>query len=208
VADWGEPAHAYSMPSGNSRDGTGRCGHSRGAIVGSVQPAAAVSGESASCGNGTLASLLTGLHGPTYIAVSGSDLFVTNANGNSVGEYTTSGATVYQSCTVTSLFGGGKSGPKISVGSATAVTDHASLSGTNAATATGKVTYTVYSNKTCTLVVHRGTPLTFTKRGTLPASKPVSLSTAGTYYWQASYSGNTNYLPSESKCGSEVETVT
>ena len=40
------------------------------------------------------ASLITGLNGPTGIALSGSNLFVVNFNGNTVGEYTTSGATV------------------------------------------------------------------------------------------------------------------
>jgi hypothetical protein len=98
--------------------------------------------------------------------------------------------------------------PKISVPKATAVTDQASLSGTNAATATGKVTYTVYSNAACTVAVSKGAAETITTAGELPASSPVSLRTAGTYYWQASYRGNSNNLPSVSVCGSEVETVT
>jgi hypothetical protein len=34
------------------------------------------------------------LNGPGQIAISGSDLFVTNAGNNTIGEYTTSGATV------------------------------------------------------------------------------------------------------------------
>jgi hypothetical protein len=88
------------------------------------------------------------------------------------------------------------------------VTDQATLSGTNAATATGKVTYTVYSNAACTAVVSKGAAETITAPGELPASSPVSLRTAGAYYWQASYRGNSNNLPSVSMCGSEVETVT
>jgi hypothetical protein len=145
---------------------------------------------------------------PYAIAVSGSDLFVVNFFGNTVGEYSTSGALVYQSCTATSLSGGGKSGPKISVPKATAVTDHATLSGTNAATATGNITYTVCSNAACTVVASKGAAKTITTRGEFPASSPASLRTAGTYYWQASYSGNSNNLSSVSNCGSEVETVT
>jgi hypothetical protein len=40
------------------------------------------------------ASLITGLSGPVGLAVSGSDLFVVNRNNGTIGEYTTSGATV------------------------------------------------------------------------------------------------------------------
>ena len=57
-------------------------------------------------------------------------------------------------------------------------------------------------------MVSKGTAETSTTPGELPASSPVSLRTAGTYYWQASYRENSNNLPSVSTCGSEVETVT
>ena len=40
------------------------------------------------------ASLITGLNGPTGIALSGSNLFVANTGTSTVGEYTTSGTTV------------------------------------------------------------------------------------------------------------------
>jgi hypothetical protein len=40
------------------------------------------------------AALISGLSNPGGIAISGSDLFVTNRSGNTIGEYTTSGATV------------------------------------------------------------------------------------------------------------------
>jgi DNA-binding beta-propeller fold protein YncE len=40
------------------------------------------------------ASLISGLNGPEGIAVSSSDLFVANGLGNTIGEYTTAGATV------------------------------------------------------------------------------------------------------------------
>ena len=46
----------------------------------------------------------------------------------------------------TSLSGGGQSGTSINVPTGTAVTDTATLSGTNAAAATGTVTYNVYSD--------------------------------------------------------------
>jgi hypothetical protein len=75
---------------------------------------------------------------------------------------------------------------------ATGETDQATLSGTNAATATGSVTYSLYSDKSCTssdLV----TSSTATVAGTtVPASSPVTkkLKAGRTYYWQASYTGD------------------
>src|SRR5207249_4577811 len=39
-------------------------------------------------------SLITGLNSATYLAISGSNLFVTSTNGGTVGKYTTAGATV------------------------------------------------------------------------------------------------------------------
>jgi hypothetical protein len=110
----------------------------------------------------------------------------------------------------TSLSGGGTSGTSITVPSGTAVTDTATLSGTNAASASGTVTYNVYSDSSCSTLVNAGTPEPITTAGTLPASAAVTLSTAGTFYWQASYSGDTSNGASTSTCGTagEVETVT
>jgi hypothetical protein len=117
-------------------------------------------------------------------------------------------APVGQPTTVTtSLSGGGSTGATISVPSATAVTDSATLAGTNAAEATGTVTYDVYSDAGCTTAVSSGSAETITTHGALPASAPVTLSTPGTYYWQATYSGDANNIGSSSTCGSEVETV-
>ena len=118
-------------------------------------------------------------------------------------------ATVMNSTSLsTTLTGGSASGASISVPTGTAVTDTASLSGTSASTATGTVTYTVYSDSGCKDVVNAGTPETITTPGTLPASSPVTLTASGTYYWQASYSGDTGNGSSMSTCGSEVEKVT
>ena len=111
----------------------------------------------------------------------------------------------------TSLSGGGQSGTSISVPTGTAVTDTATLSGTNASSATGSVTYNVYADSGCTTLAPGGggTAETITTPGTLPASAPVSLGTAGTYYWQAVYSGDTTNVGSQSTCGlaGEIETV-
>ena len=110
----------------------------------------------------------------------------------------------------TSLSGGGKTGASISVPTGTPVTDQATLSGTHASTATGTVTYTVYSNAACTTPVGPSTTQPITTPGKLPASSPVTLTTPGTYYWQASYSGDSANAKSTSPCGTsgEVETVT
>ena len=69
------------------------------------------------------------------------------------------------------------------------------------------MTYNVYSDSACTDQVSSGTPETITTAGTLPASSAVTLG-AGTYYWRAIYSGDTNNVTSTSTCGSETETVT
>jgi Bacterial Ig-like domain (group 3) len=105
----------------------------------------------------------------------------------------------------TSLSGGGQSGEKITVPEGTAVSDNATLSGVNAPNATGKVTYKVYSDEGCTKEVAPAGEVDVTA-GKVPASEAKTLS-AGTYYWQASYGGDTNNNSSTSKCPLEVETV-
>jgi uncharacterized membrane protein YgcG len=116
--------------------------------------------------------------------------------------------TLTSTSVVTSLSGAGLSGTSISVPMNTEVTDSATLSGTNAASASGTVAYSVFSDSGCKTAVSTGSAQNITTSGTLPASAPVSLTSTGTYYWQASYSGDTANLPSTSACGSEVETVT
>jgi hypothetical protein len=106
--------------------------------------------------------------------------------------------------TSTSLSGAGRSGPRITVPEGTAVTDQATLSGTNIGTATGKVSYNVYSDPECNNLVASAEASVV--GGTASASNPQTLP-AGTYYWRASYSGDTLNKPSSSECGSEVLTV-
>jgi hypothetical protein len=110
----------------------------------------------------------------------------------------------------TTLSGDGQSGASLSVPAGTTVTDTASLTGDAAASATGTVTYDVYSDPACTDLVNSGTAETITTPGTLPPSAGVTLSTPGAYYWEASYSGDADNAPSVSTCGTggEVETVT
>jgi hypothetical protein len=108
----------------------------------------------------------------------------------------------------TSLSGGGKSGSNIVVPEGTAVYDAGTLSGTNAGEATGTATYDVYSDSTCSTLVDTGTAETIVTAGTVPVSSAVTLTGPGTYYWQASYSGDTSNNSSMSTCGAEIETVT
>jgi hypothetical protein len=136
------------------------------------------------------------VNGVVYINVSGDGTIYAYTPGQAL------------TATSTSLSGGGQSGASISVPEGTAVSDTASVSGTNASTATGTVTYSVYSDSGCTTAVSTGTAQSITTPGTLPASSPVGLSDPGTYYWQASYSGDSANAPSVSACGSEVEIVT
>ena len=107
----------------------------------------------------------------------------------------------------TSLTGGGQSGGSITVAPGTAVTDSSSLSGANAATATGGVTYSVYSDAACTQLVSGPDQESIATPGSLPDSQAVSLNSPGTYYWQAVYGGDSANAGSSSSCGSEVETV-
>ena len=88
----------------------------------------------------------------------------------------------------------------------TAVTDTATLRGPNVSGAGGTVTYAVFSDSACTVSAGSGEHVTVTA-GNVPASTPVSLASPGTYYWQASYSGDPANAASKSTCGSEVETV-
>jgi hypothetical protein len=143
---------------------------------------------------------------PFYIAPNATD------GGTPGGDGSAPATTTAQPTTVsTSLSGGGQSGTSISVPTGTAVTDTATLSGTNAATATGTVTYNVYSDSACTTLASGGggTAETITTAGTLPPAAPVTLSTAGTYYWGVTYSGDSSNQTSSSTCGTggEVETV-
>jgi hypothetical protein len=88
-------------------------------------------------------------------------------------------------------------------------TDRATLSGANAATATGTVTYDLFSNPTCTASskVFSGGTVGVTAGVAAPAAAVTTSLAQGTYYWEAAYSGDIHNLPSTSACGSEVLTV-
>ena len=105
----------------------------------------------------------------------------------------------------TRLSGQGQSGQHITVQVGNAVTDSATLTG-QSADAGGTVTYTVYSDSSCsTLVASAGTVAV--TNGAVPNSDPVSFGAPGTFYWKATYSGDSNNDPAVSICTDETVTV-
>jgi hypothetical protein len=93
------------------------------------------------------------------------------------------------------------------VNTGTAVHDSAILSGATA-DAGGTVTYTVYDNNTCTSNANDQSAGTKTvTNGVVPDSDAVTFNTAGTFYWQAAYSGDAHNDAAKSVCTSEVLVV-
>jgi trimeric autotransporter adhesin len=127
-----------------------------------------------------------------------------------------------QPTTVTnSLTGDGESGQSISVPQGTTVSDQATLMGANVSRAGGTVSYGVYTlsffgspffsgvssgfgSLGWQLVASEGTVTV--ANGSVPASASVTLG-PGTYFWQATYSGDALNDPSQSTQGASAETV-
>jgi hypothetical protein len=106
---------------------------------------------------------------------------------------------------VTTLSGGGQVGATLTVAPNTPVTDTATVSG-GGQSVYGQIEYKVYSNASCTTEVANGGTVT-TLNGIGPSSQPVTLATPGTYYFQASFTGEKVHLTGKSPCGSEVVNV-
>ncbi len=99
-------------------------------------------------------------------------------------------------------------GTTLSASSITAgngVNDSATLSGATSG-AGGSVTYTVYTDNGCTLNPEAAGTETVTG-GSVPNSNLITFNTAGSYYWQAVYSGDANNASATSVCTSEPLTV-
>jgi hypothetical protein len=107
----------------------------------------------------------------------------------------------------TQLTDGVQTAPMISVPQGTAVWDEAELEGVNFNTATGTVTYTVYSDENCTTLYANAGTKTVTD-GIVPHSDPITFNQVGTYHWKAAYSGDETHNPVISRCGDEILTVT
>jgi hypothetical protein len=91
------------------------------------------------------------------------------------------------------------SATSVSIG--TTVHDSATLTGATS-NAGGTVTYTVYSNDTCTDNPQDAGTKTVTN-GQVPDSDPITFNSAGDFYWQAVYSGDANNDGATSDCTSE-----
>ncbi len=81
------------------------------------------------------------------------------------------------------------------------VNDTSNLTGATS-NAGGTVTYSVYSNASCTGGAQDAGTKTVTN-GVVPNSNSLTFNTAGDYYWQASYSGDSNNNAAKSPCTSE-----
>jgi len=99
----------------------------------------------------------------------------------------------------TKLSGGAKEGEELTVVEGTKVKDKGTLTGKNASTATGKVTYKVYSDKECKTLVKEAGEVTVSGES-VPASSEEELEAGKTYYWQAHYSGDSKNDESTSPC--------
>ena len=113
------------------------------------------------------------------------------------------GVTATPTVITTALKAGGSSGATLTVPAGTVVVDSATLTGPNAAGASGTVTVNWYSDSKCSNLAAAGSPQAITTSGALPDSASVTLA-AGTYYPVVSYSGDAGNLASTSTCGDEV----
>jgi len=95
------------------------------------------------------------------------------------------------------------SATSVDVGST--VHDSSSLSGATG-DAGGQVTYTVYTNNTCTTGARAAGTVTVTN-GVVPDSNALAFNTAGTFYWQAVYTGDTKNNGATSTCVDETLVV-
>jgi len=86
------------------------------------------------------------------------------------------------------------------------VNDTATLSGASA-TAGGSVTYSVFTNSSCTAgKIDAGTKAV--ANGIVPNSNSLQFNSAGTFYWQAVYSGDAANNAATSTCTEEILVVT
>jgi hypothetical protein len=83
----------------------------------------------------------------------------------------------------------------------TTVHDSATLTGATA-NAGGTVTYTVYTDSSCSQGAQPAGTVTVTN-GVVPDSNPITFNSAGDFYWQAVYSGDANNSGATSDCTSE-----
>jgi uncharacterized repeat protein (TIGR01451 family) len=105
----------------------------------------------------------------------------------------------------TELVSGENSGTNLTLPFGSTVHDSATLSGATA-NAGGTVAYTVYGDNACTQSFAAAGSANVAN-GVVGDSSDVTFSQAGTYYWQAVYSGDANNNGATSACTSEVVTI-
>ena len=78
--------------------------------------------------------------------------------------------------------------------------DTSTFTGLVNSTGTGTVAYSYYTNNTCTTGAVAVNTVTVPTSGTVPNSNAVTFNSAGTFYWQAAYSGDANNNAVSSPC--------
>ena len=92
--------------------------------------------------------------------------------------------------------------PASPVVTGTTVKDQATLTGATS-NAGGTVTYKLYSGSLCTGSAVSTTPAAAVTNGVVAQSNPFTAAPAGSYTWQATYSGDINNQTTTSTCGSD-----
>ena len=87
-----------------------------------------------------------------------------------------------------------------SITAGAATHDTSTFTGLVNSTGTGTVTYSYYTNNTCTANAVTVNTVTVPTSGTVPNSSTVTFNSAGTYYWRAVYSGDANNNAASSPC--------
>jgi|CZKG01.1.fsa_nt_gi hypothetical protein len=103
----------------------------------------------------------------------------------------------------TTLSAAGQTGASVTAAQGTPIIDTATVGGVGAPTASGEVSYAVYKDAKCTSLAAQAGSAAVTN-GVAGPSTPQTRLAPGTYYWQASYSGDVNNQGSVSLCGSET----
>src|SRR5207249_1885609 len=78
--------------------------------------------------------------------------------------------------------------------------DTATVGGQGATPATGTITYSLFSNGSCTAPATSSQPVTLNANGTVPNSSSTGALAAGSYSFRASYGGDTGYAASTASC--------
>src|SRR5437588_788320 len=86
--------------------------------------------------------------------------------------------------------------------------DKATLTGLFGATPGGTITWKLFDNKECKSTPVAEDSIAVTGNNTYETPKGATISSVGTYYWVASYSGDHNNAPAESGCAAEPVSVT